>query len=369
MSYLTEEEQKEKEREEKRRLSRQQIIEHVKRSLLFTPFDVKWIPGTASFLTLGNYPNNDGALSIFELSQAELKIAQELRKPKPFKCGTLGHSSTGRHLATGDFSGGIQIWDLERLTAPISEMPQAHKQLVNSVDGILCNGPPEIVSGSRDGSVKVWDARQTTKPVVQLTPVDESKARDCWTVRFGNSFSETDRVIAAGYDNGDVKLYDLRTMKILHEFNCSNGVCDLDFDRPDIEMNKLILSSLEGRVRVYDLRTLHPELGFAYVEERVSDGTIWTSRSLPQNREVFISGGSGELTLCKYVYPSERSLKDLNGIPKGVAGKIEELNKVKIGDQPINALDWCKGREGLLACCGFDQAVRVMLVTKLSLVN
>ncbi|KAH8619957.1 hypothetical protein ERJ75_000111500 [Trypanosoma vivax] len=156
---------------------------------------------------------------------------------------------------------------------------------------------------------------------------------------------------------------------MLHEFNVSNGVCDLEFDRPDISMNKLIVSSLEGRIRVYDLRTLHPTLGYAYVEERVSNGTVWCSRALPQNREVFISGGGGELTLCRYRYPPERFLRDSDGVAKGVPGCVEELNKAKIGDQPIHALDWNRSKEGLLACASFDQSVRVMLVTKLSLVQ
>ena len=86
-------------------------------------------------------------------------------------------------------------------------------------------------------------------------------------------------------------------------------------------------------------------------------------------REVFVSGGAGELALCKYQYPPERSLKDpQTGEAKGVAGTVEELNKAKIGDQPVNSLDWNKSREGLLACSAFDQSLRIMLVTKLSLV-
>ena len=164
-----------------------------------------------------------------------------------------------------------------------------------------------------------------------------------------------------------MKLFDLKTQKMLHEFNVSNGVCDLCFDRPDIEMNKLIVSSLEGRVRVYDLRTLNPEVGFAYVEDRVSTGTVWVSKPLPQNRDIFMSGGAGELTLSRYVYPPERSLKDpTTGVARGVAGTIDEINKARVGDQPINAMDWHPQREGLLVTAALDQTMRVMVVTKMS---
>lgn len=374
MSYFTEEEQKEKQREEKRRLSRQQIIEHVKKSLLFTVFDVKWVPQSATFVAIGQYPNNQGAISVFQLHQGELRTLQEVKKPSPFKCMTFGHNmidssnTIAKQMATGDFGGALQLWDLERLEKPVVEIRKAHDNIINCMDGSLYSGPPEIATSSRDGSVKIWDARQSNKPVIALTPTDASRARDCWTVRFGNSFDADERAVAAGYDNGDVKLFDLRTQKMIHEFNVSNGVCDLEFDRPDIELNKLLVSSLEGRMRAYDLRTKHPTLGYAYVEERVSQGTVWCTRALPQNREVFVCGGAGELTLCKYVYPPERSLKDMDGHTKGVPGTVEELNKVKVGDQPINMLDWNRSREGLMVCSSFDQSIRVMIVTKLGLV-
>ena len=369
MSYLTEEEQREKDKEERRRTSRQQIIEHARKPLMFTAFDAKWIPVSASIVAVGHYPNNQGAISVFKLADGELQTTCELKKPLPLKCCTFGHSPAElRHLATGDFQGNLQIWDAEKgldAAEPLGQAKKAHDSIINAIDGALHDGPPEICTGSRDGTVKVWDARQLNKAVVALNPADKGRARDCWTVKFGGSTGPDDRMVAAGYDNGDVKLFDLRTRKMLHEFNCSNGVCDLEFDRQDVEINKLIVSSLEGRIRAYDLRTLHPTLGYAYVEDRVSSGTIWATKALPQNRDVFMSGGAGELTLHRYLYPPERSVGDEHGVKKGVAGTIDELNKAKLGEQPINAVDWNKHREGLLCCAGFDQTIRVMIVTKL----
>ena len=40
----------------------------------------------------------------------------------------------------------------------------------------------------------------------------------------GNSYTESERVVAAGYDNGDIKLFDLRTMSVRWETNINNGV-------------------------------------------------------------------------------------------------------------------------------------------------
>jgi hypothetical protein len=45
--------------------------------------------------------------------------------------------------------------------------------------------------------------------------------RDCWCVAFGNSHNDDERCVLAGYDNGDVKLFDLRTNKVRRAQACS----------------------------------------------------------------------------------------------------------------------------------------------------
>ena len=55
--------------------------------------------------------------------------------------------------------------------------------------------------------------------------------------------------MAAGFDNGDVKLFDLRTNTVRWEGNVNNGACWVEFDRKNIEMNKLMVCTLESRFR------------------------------------------------------------------------------------------------------------------------
>ena len=74
------------------------------------------------------------------------------------------------------------------------------------------------------GSVKVWDPRQKDDPVACMEPAEGEMRRDCWTVAFGNSYNDTERCVCAGYDNGDVKLFDLRTMTQRWDTNVKNGV-------------------------------------------------------------------------------------------------------------------------------------------------
>ena len=61
---------------------------------------------------------------------------------------------------------------------------------------------------------------------------------------FGNSFNTEERVIAAGYDNGDLKIYDFRQGSLIWDTNLKNGVWGLEFDRRDIPMNKLVVTTL-----------------------------------------------------------------------------------------------------------------------------
>jgi len=138
------------------------------------------------------------------------------------------------------------IYDLEHIDKPIYSQ-QAHTSIINAIDGCggldIGYGAPEIVTGGRDGCVRLWDPR-VSEPVLALEPGEGQSARDCWTVAFGNSFSDDDRCIAAGYDNGDVKLFDLRTNSMRYETNVSNGVTNIEFDRKDIEMNKMGVCTL-----------------------------------------------------------------------------------------------------------------------------
>lgn len=348
-----------------------QVIEHHKDTLNFTPFETRWVPQSAKFVVLGQYPKATGAIRVCELSDGKCNTITEKEKEKGFKCATFGAASIEeRHLATGDYAGKLAIWDLNNLTKPVWEV-QGHDKIINCVDGCgglgIGGGAPEIVSGSRDGTVRVWDPRQQD-PVLSLEPVTEEIPADCWTVAFGNSYNDSERVICAGYDNGDVKMFDLRTMTLRWDTNVRNGVCHVQFDRKDIAMNKLSVSTLESNMVLYDLRTYHPEEGFAGRTTKVTTSTLWGCHFLPQNREVFAAcGGNGSITLYKHIYPAERVTKCKNNLEKGVAGTVEMLNQKELSTQPIVSFDWHPQKAGLAVMSSLDQSLRVAICTKLHL--
>lgn len=106
-----------------------------------------------------------------------------------------------------------------------------------------------------------------------MEPKEGETRQDCWCVAFGNSHSNEDRVVVSGYDNGDVKMFDLRSNTLRWESNLKLGVCGVEFDRRDILMNKLVATTLQGKFYLFDLRTQHPKKGFSYLVEKVRSVT------------------------------------------------------------------------------------------------
>ena len=367
------------------------MIEYATKSLEFTPHDTKWMPGTARIACCGISPGSKGALQIYELERDGTKeVFKDLSfSTQGIKCATFGASRLlSGHLAMGDYAGSLCIWDIQRAVSTSGSgnknesnsktndskkdgeifSIQGHKGIINAIDGIggTTSGAPEIATGGKDGSVKIWDPR-VNDAVAVLDPDKTSNARDCWSVAFGNSYNNEERSVLAGFDNGDVKLFDLRTNTMRWETNCKNGVTSVQFDRPDIAMNKIVVTTLESKFRCYDLRTQHPKDGFASLSERAHRSTVWISRHLPQNRDLFMTGGgNGGFNIYKYHYPNNRIGKHPNdSLPVGVAGTVELLNSRVISTQPIVSFDWSPDREGLCCMSSLDQTLKVYVITRL----
>ncbi|ESS30349.1 putative WD repeat-containing protein 92 [Toxoplasma gondii GAB2-2007-GAL-DOM2] len=356
-----------------------QLIEHIHHSVAYTPFVTRWVPQTAKLLILGETPRGTGMLSLCSLEESSLSIVTKNEEQRSsFKSAVTYKSRSGATcIAAGHLDGSMTLWDLENLREPITKI-KAHKASVNSID--LC-GPSSgkadgqqsramIATGSADGCASVWDTRDSSGEILSIEPAEGEEAADCWAVAFGNAeSSEDDAVLAAGYDNGDVKLFDMRAARLSWDTNLDYGVCHLQFDRKNIVMNKLAISCLEGHLFMADMRTFHPEEGYAKNSQKLSESTIWGAHFLPQNREIFATcAGNGQLALHRYSYPKQRVVADAEtGLERGVVGTCERLNDKDASTQPLVSFDWHPNKLGLCAFASLDQAVRVYIVTKLNL--
>lgn len=64
-------------------------------------------------------------------------------------------------------------------------------------------------------------------PVASLQPASDNDRHDCWAVCFGNAHNASDRCVAAGYANGDVRIFDLRANALRWQGCVQHGVCAL----------------------------------------------------------------------------------------------------------------------------------------------
>lgn len=285
-----------------------------------------------------------------------------------------------RDIACGDYGGFLTIYDIETLKEKFKVA--AHKSIINCIDGIGGKGPEygpsEICTGSRDGILKRLckdlgskAEYSSIKPRACRKGCSLSRLLDCMVIwiSFGNSFNTEERVIAAGYDNGDVKLYDFKQGSLIWDTNLKNGVCGLEFDRRDIPMNKLVITTLESKFFVFDMQTFHPESGYTGLSELAHKSTIWGVKHLPQDRDIFITqGGNGSINLYKYNYPMKRVIEDDKRLKLGVAGSVTLLNEKNFSTQPIASFDWNHEKSGLGCMSCLDQTCKVIIVTRLNIV-
>ena len=282
------------------------IETQITKTLNYIPFDIKWLPFSTKLIIVGQTQSSKGIIQIYHLIKGKLELESEFIKENPFKCCSFGASSfTSRDLAIGDFEGNFQIFDLEKGT-PNYEIKKAHKSIIYSIDAVggeLTNGTQEVVTGGKDGIVKIWDLR-SDKPTILLEPKGiENNCPECWSVAFGGCFDKEERNLGIGYDNGDIKIYDLKMDKLIYGENFKNGIVSIEFDKKNISLNKMVATTLDSKIYLFDLKNLEKNNNSRCnkIVDEINNTTIWGTKFMPQKRNLFISmGGDGSLNLYKY---------------------------------------------------------------------
>jgi WD40 repeat protein len=307
------------------------------------------LPYSTKLVSIGESFDSKGIIQIYNLNQGKLSIESEYIQNYPSKCCTFGISSfSSRDLALGDFDGNLSVIDLEKGEFNY-EIKKAHKGIIQSIDGLGIKnnqGPPEIVTGGKDGLVKLWDLR-SDKPCILLEPKDIKKNfPECWTVRFCDC--GFNKKVGIGYDNGDIKIYDLRMDKIFFGENLKKGVCNIEFDKKNIPVNKMIVTTLDSKFYLYDFTNYFQNQKKLYDEVNT---TIWGAKFLPQKRDMFVSlGGDGNLNLYKY---------DKKDFLNNSNDKLNMLSSNYICSRPIIGFDWHLIKNGLACLVSLDNSIKI----------
>ncbi|KAI8079094.1 WD40-repeat-containing domain protein [Gilbertella persicaria] len=299
----------------------------ISKELPFTPYDIKWIPISSKLCVVGATGEGAGKISVYGLHGKQLELKHETETSSAIRCGTITGQS--RQLATGDFEGHLQIWDIQRFDIPLVSF-KAHDSIINAIDSYnQAKEPQELVTASRDGTVKVWDVRQPEKAVLTITSKETQK--DIWAVAFGQFNGH--KLVAVGYEDGNLKLFDVDGSQYIWQTNVKDGICSIDFNH-----EKLLVSTLSGACLI-DIKTGNAT---EIISTSEPANTLWSIRHIPQASEYFsVASGDGQISIF-----NQSSL-------------TEPLHFLPLSKHPIISLDWHKDKKGLFACSSFDQTIKV----------
>jgi len=59
-------------------MDKPQIISHAEKSTSLSLFDCRWIPCSAKFVVLGSKPKRTGVISVYEISEGDVKLVKEV---------------------------------------------------------------------------------------------------------------------------------------------------------------------------------------------------------------------------------------------------------------------------------------------------
>jgi len=338
-------------------MAESQILEHSATPVDYTVFDVRWVPSSPRLVVCGSSLAGEGTIRMYSLAGQGLTEIGSTKRPKAIRCGTFRSSSLEeRSFSTGDFGGHVAVWDLEEMGEPVEEVV-GHQDIINCISG-HCGGGGQLVTGSRDGLVRMWDRRNMRSSTVTM---EGDERRDCWAV----TTLENGMFVAAGYSNGDIRVFDIKAGKVYWETSLPLGVTSLQFTGgKGAKLDRLVASTLGGGMFVWDMQTMHKVQGFTRTDLRLEKTTVWTGNPAPQDEGLLLATlGSGAVELIRFKEPGHRVMIGGDGGNVGTPGDFEKLCSRQVTDKPVTSSDWSKDKAGLVVTSSFDQKIRVLIVT------
>ena len=156
--------------------------------------------------------------------------------------------------------------------------------------------------------------------------------------------------VAAGFDNGDIKVFDVRNSKIAWETSLSRGVSKLcviprNCDKDDKSENILMAGTVQGKMYTWNM--LKP--ADTPLQQQLDKGTVWEATSLSQNKNLVVTVlGTGAMVLV--------NLEE---------DKINKLLSHQVSEPPLTGLSASQDKPGLIATSSFDKTIRLFYYTGL----
>ena len=306
-----------------------ELVEVSCTSVDFTVFQASWLPSSPRLAACGCTLAGRGVIKLYSLAGRGLAEVGSVSRGKAVRCATFNSSTVEeRELVTGDFTGGLAVWDVDDLDRPVEEIMGAHSDLVHCLAGV----PGRLVSGGREGVVKVWDRRDMRRSVLSLEGESSSRP-EVWTVEVGEDS------LCAGYSNGDIRIFDCRSGKVKWESHLARGVTSLEL----LSGGRLLGGNVGGSLVVWDLSSESRK------EMKLEKSTVWSAVTCPHDERVLVSSlGSGALRLL--------SLTECD---------LSSVTSLQASDRPLTTFSWSRDKPGLAVSTSFDQKIRVVLVTNI----
>ena len=192
-----------------------------------------------------------------------------------------------------------------------------------------------FISGGRDGEVKLWDRRTLEKPVLRMSPGETETKRDCWSVSHSGPDS---KLVAAGFDNGDIKVFDVRATKLLWETSLSRGVSNLKLVEGSTP--GLVAGTVQGKLLKWNLSS-----GDSTQSTQLDKSTVWSTEMIKEGTLVSCMG-SGAICVTEY---------NKDG--------LECVNTHQVSEPPLTGLATSSDKPGLFATSSFDKSIRIYFYT------
>jgi len=199
-------------------------------------------------------------------------------KGHPYKIMYLEFSSDGKYLASCGWDNTIRIWDMNSFSE--LKVLKGHSDVVWT--SVFSNNGEYLVSGSRDASYILWDLKsgEIIKKVNDFPPkakliLDKPDAPDIkWSNSvYGLAFSNDNKILAAGFTEGKIRIYEMGSLKLLHTLEGHLGtIITIIFSK---KYDLMISSAIGTAIIIWDTKTYRPlhiiENSSAYTCQFIND--------------------------------------------------------------------------------------------------